>query len=113
MGKQAQMLMSNRPSGMTALQLLDVICEPHRGCDAEFESEDPSRPGHVHPEFGDWREPHPMAGLGMLMLEAFAPNGIADQQRYAPGFDERDDEKALTAWYDEVKNPFRKRYDFY
>ena len=59
MGKQAQLLMSNRPSGMTALQLLDMICEPHRGCDAEFEAEDPSRPGHVHPEFRDWCDPHP------------------------------------------------------
>ena len=46
------------------------------------------------------------------MLEAFAPNGIADQQRYAPGFDDRDDGTALDALYDEVERPFSTRYDF-
>lgn len=107
MGKQAQLLMANRPPGMTALQLLDLICEPHRGCDAEFESEDPDRPGHVHPEFPDWCFPHANAGLGMLLLEAFAPNGVADLGRFST-----DDEEAQDAWWDEVVVPFRKRYDF-
>lgn len=112
MGKQAQAMFQSRPQGMTAMQILDLICEPHRGCDAEFEAEDPNRPGYVHPEFDDWRDPHPKAGLGMLMVEAFAPNGVADFERYAPAFDERDDEEALDAWYAEVQDPFRKRYEF-
>ncbi|TBR77016.1 MAG: hypothetical protein EPN64_04655 [Burkholderiaceae bacterium] len=112
MGKQAQALLSNRPQGMTAIELLDLICTPYRGCDAEFESEDPEHRGFVHPEFGDWRDPHPQAALGMLMLEAFAPNGVSDQPRYAAGFDERNDEAALDAWYAEVEVPFRQRYRF-
>lgn len=107
MGKQAQHLFTNRPAGSTALQLLDIICEPYRGCDAEFESEDPARPGHVHPEFPDWRFPHPNAGLGMLILEAFAPNGLADRERY-----DADDDESQDAWWDDLIVPFRKRYDF-
>ncbi len=43
----------------------------------------------------------------MLMLEAFAPNGVADRERY-----DRDDEEAEDEWWDEVVVPFRKRYDF-
>lgn len=111
-GKQAQAIYANRPAGQTALQILDQICEPFRGCDAEFESEDPNRPGHVHPDFDNWRDPHPGAGLGMLLLEAFAPNGIDDLQRFAPGFDDRDDEVAVDAFWKEILGPFRERYDF-
>lgn len=107
MGKQAMLLATARRPGMTALQLLDLICEPFRGCDAEFESEDPNRQGHVHPDFPEWRSPHRDAALGMLMLEAFAPNGVADLDRYAEM-----SEDAGEAWWDDVVVPFRQSYDF-
>ena len=111
-GKLAQAAFEQRPHGQTALQILDKICEPHRGCDAEFESEDPNTPGNVHPDFASWRDPNPGAGLGMLMLEAFAPNGAKDLARFAPGFDDRDDIRAYDAWRSEVCDPFNARYDF-
>lgn len=114
MGKTAQAMLANRPQGMTALAILDVICEPYRGCDAEFESSHPTKRDEVHPDFSDWCDPHPGAALGMLMLEAFAPNGVADLPRYAPmleGGDEAADE-ACDAWYAEVGTPFAERFGF-
>lgn len=116
MGKAAEQAIANRRPSEAALSILDRICEPYRGCDAEFESEDSGTPGKVHPEFDDFREPHPAAALGMLMLEAFAPNGVSDLERYRPMLDgsggEEAEEKACDAWWDEVNNPFKARYDF-
>lgn len=112
MGKLADALSKIRQPSQSAIDLLDAICEPHRNCDAEFESENPKKRGQVHPDFDFWTDPHPGAALGMLMVEAFAPNGLADLERYRPGFDERDDEAALDAWYAEVNNKFKERYEF-
>lgn len=112
MGKSAESLSKIRRPGQSAIELLDAICEPYHGCDAEFEAENPKKRGQVHPDFGDWTEPHLGAALGMLMVEAFAPNGVADLERYRPAFDGRDDEAALDAWYAEVYDKFKARYEF-
>lgn len=113
-GKAAEAAIANRRVGETAISILDRICEPYRGYDAEFESEDPDRPGYVHPEFDDYRHPHSKAALGMLLLEAFAPNGIADLLRYQPMFTETGpaEEVACDDWWSEVREPFAARYEF-
>lgn len=115
----ATLLVSRRQPGETALALLDKACKGHRNTDAEFESTDPDNPDQVHPEYGNSTDPHPKAPLGMLMLEAFAPNGVADQPRYAAmlGSDDPDDdgeaeEAAYDLWSAEVYEPFRARYGF-
>ena len=100
----------------SAIDILDRICNPFRNTDAEFEASDPERPGYVHPEFDDSRLPHPKAALGMLMVEAFAPNGLADLDRYRPMLEDVDPEAgeaADDAWWAEVCEPFRLRYEFW
>ena len=62
------------------------------------------------------RLPHPKAALGMLMVEAFAPNGLADLDRYRPMLEDVDPEAgeaADDAWWAEVCEPFRLRYEFW
>ena len=56
MGRMAEMALKMR-TNQTALELLDEICEPYRGCDAEFESVDPNNPRQTHPEYGDYTDP--------------------------------------------------------
>lgn len=113
-GKAALDAEANR-NGRTALQILDEICEPWRGHDAEFESEDPDKPGHVHPDYDDWL--HPLAPLGKLIAEAFGESG----HDYAKGFDidnegngrdSEDPEHAVEVWYEGPLKSFRRRYDF-
>lgn len=113
-GQAAQHALAVRQPGETALSILDRICKKYRGSDAEFESEDPDAPGSVHPDYEDYRDPHPAAALGVLMLEAFAPNGVADMPKYAPMLDadDPDEEAAYDAWAAEVEQPFRKRFGF-
>lgn len=113
-GLAAELALSRRQPGDTALGLLDAACRGHRGCDAEFESEDPDNPGQVHPDFMDYCDPHPKAALGMLMLEAFAPNGVADLTKYAPMLTDKgpDGDAACDLWWAEVYEPFRQRYGF-
>ena len=108
-----QALLARRP-GETALSILDRICTTYRGSDAEFESQDPNNPNRVHPDYGDYRDAHEKAALGMLMIEAFAPNGVADLPRYAPMLigGHPDEEAACEAWYNEVYEPFRNRFQF-
>lgn len=74
MGRMAEVVLKLRtnPTTQTALSLLDQICEPYRGADAEFEAVDPKRPGHTHPEYGQYTDPK--GTLGILIREAFAPN---------------------------------------
>lgn len=113
-GLAAELVLSRRQPGDTALGLLDAVCKGYSGCDAVFEAEDPNRPGYVNPEFRDYRYPHPKAALGMLMLEAFAPNGVADLAKYAPMLAPHPEgDKAYELWWDEVCQQFRKRYDFW
>lgn len=112
-GLAAELALSQRQPGETALSLLDKVCKGYGG-DAEFDAEDPHDPDSMHPDFFDYRDPHPKAALGMLMLEAFAPNGLADLGRYAPMLDDNlpDSDQANELWWDEVCEPFRKRYGF-
>ena len=56
MGKTAQSLIELRTTE-TAIDLLDAICGPYRGYDAEFEAEDPNRPGFRHPDYACYDDP--------------------------------------------------------
>ena len=71
-------------TGQTALEILDIACNPYKGCDAEFDDDQ-----------------NPEAAFGKLMIEAFAPDG-----KYDPA---NDDDGEI--WWDVVAEPFRKRYE--
>lgn len=88
----------------TALKILDTICKPWKGCDAEFESEDPKKPGHIHPDYTFYTDP--MAPLGKLIAVAFGKKGVD----YVDEFKKDNDEKG--SWYDGPYTAFHKRYDF-
>lgn len=68
MGRMAAMAIKMRTS-QTALELLDEICTPWQGCDAEFEAVDPDNPGHTHPVYCRYTDPE--GPLGRLIQEAF------------------------------------------
>jgi hypothetical protein len=106
--------LQTRQPGQTAISLLDKVCARYVDCDAEFESEDPDNPGTVHPEFDDYTAPHPNAALGMLMVEAFSPNGLTDLPHYAAMLDTDNPEcdSAYDRWREDVYQPFRTRYRF-
>lgn len=91
----------------SALEFLDSICMPWKGCDAEFEAEDPKCPGHIHPDYVFYTDPS--GPLGRLMAEAFG-----DESRdYAEELEQDLDNDAVDSrWYLEVEKPFRARYDF-
>jgi len=118
MGLAAQTALLARAKGESALSILDKICSPYHGLNADFDAWDPADARSQHPVIRSHLDAHPQAALGMLMVEAFAPDGLADLAQYQPAFDkttagtwsERDD--ALDLWYVHVEEPFRKRYDF-
>lgn len=103
MGKAAEMALRTRIH-QSALELLDMICEPYRGCDAEFEAEDPHRPGFLHPDYGDYTAP--TGPMGVLIAEAFGDPG----RDYKVGWP--NDEGAVEAWFDGPYERFRARYEF-
>jgi hypothetical protein len=111
MGHAAQEAVRNRNSEETALAILDRICEPYRDSDAEFEVDSSDH------EFESYTEPHKNAALGMLMVEAFAPNGIADLPKYIQMNNKRSTQgernDAYDHWSQEVYDPFKARYDFW
>lgn len=114
MGKMAEVLLSRRLPGESAIDLLDKICRPYAKTDAEFESEDPNDPNCVHPDYDRYTDPHPKAALGMLMLEAFAPNGVTDLKRFEPMLaDHPDSAAACDAWWEEVYGQLKMRYGFW
>ena len=79
-----------------ALSILDDICEPWRGCDAEFEAEDPKRPGHINPEYtfhDDFNAP-----LGKLIAAAFAPDKRWESRK--PNGNDRDEDPVWQEWYE-------------
>jgi len=94
-GLGAEKLLRAREEGkvtLSALEILDILCEPWRGCDAEF--------SHYRlPQFD----------LGKLMIEAFSPNGLADLPKY---LEAEWDEEIDDLWWEEVCKPFSDRYDF-
>ena len=56
------------------------------------------------------------------MVEAFAPNGLADLPRYQymvpqlrpdDVYDKSMDDAACDAWWSEVYTPFKQRYNFW
>ena len=111
--RAAQQAVLSRKPGERALDILDRMCTPFRGADAEFESTNPDNSDQVHPEFDDCRHPHPKAALGMLLIEAFAPNGLADLERYSPMLsDGPDADNACDLWWEEIREPFASRYEF-
>ena len=124
-GCTVQVAYERRLPTETALEILDRYCSG-RGGDAEFEAEDPDNLGHIHPQFSDYRDPCAGAGLGMLMVEAFAPNGLSDLPKYhgVMGYKQtgvRETDAALESaaeassdhWHEEVSKPFRTRYGFW
>jgi len=70
-------------TGQTPLEILDIACEPYRGCDAEFDDD-------------LWYS----TPFGKLVQEAFDPGLI-----YNPDADEDGD-----WWYENVSRKFSDRY---
>jgi hypothetical protein len=105
MGRAAEMWWLGRDdipptSSAEALRVLDTICEPYRGSDAEFEAAFTG--SEAAGNYNDYRDPD--APLGRLMIVAFevSPNVVAS-------IDEEEDNR----WYEEVVVKFKDRYDFY
>ena len=90
-----------------ALKVLDDICKPWKGCDAEFEAEDPKRPNYTHPEYGQYTDPQ--AALGKLIAIAL---GKPDHD-YVQEFErELEASGEDSSWFDGPYEKFRKRYRF-
>ena len=109
MGVAANAAMFGRKSigQKDALRLLDIICEPWRGCDAEFEAEDPDNIGNVHPDYADYTDFN--AQLGKLIAAAFTP----EKKWKLPAVQiDRDECPVWTAWYETAERKFRERYEF-
>jgi len=111
MGRIAEMALKMRTS-QTALELLDEICEPYRGADAEFEAEDPKNPGHTHPEYCRYTDPK--GPLGVLIREAFAPavDWIDLQRKAEETGDDDMIEEFYESWGTGPAKQFDSRYDF-
>ena len=111
MGQMAEMALKMR-TNQTALSLLDEICESYRGCDAEFEAEDPNNPGHTHPEYGSYTDPK--GPLGVLIREAFDPtvDWIALQRKVEETGDDEKIEEFYESWGDGPGKQFDARYEF-
>lgn len=111
MGRMAEMALKMRTS-QTALDILDEVCEPYRGADAEFEAGDPNNPGQTHPEYSHYTEPN--APLGILIAEAFSPN-TDWKTLFSEAVKAGDDDKIEAIsdkWHDEVERKFSSRYEF-
>ncbi|KKN50937.1 hypothetical protein LCGC14_0628020 [marine sediment metagenome] len=84
MGLMAEMALKMR-TNQPALSLLDEICEPYRGADAEFDE-----------------VTEPDQALGKLMGEAFSPDTDWTINT----------EDVADKWYDKVYIKFCSRYEF-
>ena len=73
-------------TALSPLEVLDIACEPFRNTDAEFD-------GACEPD----------TPFGRLLFAAFQP-GV----RYDPKTDEDGE-----WWWENVREPFRKRYDLW
>jgi len=111
MGRMAEMALKMR-GNQTALALLDEICEPYRGADAEFEAEDPNNPGHTHPEYCRWTDPR--GPLGILIREAFDPSvdWIGLQSQAEKTGDDDKIEEFYESWGNGPEKQFDARYEF-
>lgn len=109
MGLMADALLQSRTTEK-ASELLDKICGPYRNCDAEFEAEDPGRPGHAHPDYDDYTDPH--APLGRLIAEVFGKPGQDYTQNWKSE-DLEEQEDACERWFLGPHAAFKKHYDFW
>ena len=111
MGRAAELALKMR-TNQTALALLDEICEPYRGADAEFEAPDPKHPHQVNPEYIFYTNPN--GPLGRLIAEAFSP-GIdwIVLSREAQATNDEDTIEAFDERWDERPyKQFNDRYEF-
>ena len=83
-----------------ALSTLDLICSRYAGRDAEFESEDPNNPGHIHPDYSDYTNPN--GPLGQLIAIAF---NATEEEKIL-------EDEETTPWYDGPYTKFKDRYRF-
>lgn len=84
-----------------ALDLLDYICNGHKGCDAEFEVK-----GETYTFSTD-----PQGPLGRLIVLAFG--GGRDWAKDCSQDVDRNDDKAWNEWYNGPEKAFNDRYDFH
>lgn len=103
MGRMAEMAIKMR-TNQTALELLDEICEPYRGADAEFEAEDSAYCRYTDPK----------GPLGILIQEAFDPKvDWIVLQRKAEGTGDGDKiDEFYETWGDGPGKQFDSRYEF-
>ena len=81
-------------TGQSAMEILDIACEPWKNRDAEFDEED-----------------LPHKSFGKLLIEAFA-----EGKEFRPGYvydPEGDDADFFDWWSDNVLSRFSQRYDLY
>jgi hypothetical protein len=111
MGRMADMALKMR-TNQTAISLLDEICEPYRGADAEFEAEDPKNPGHQHPKYCRYTDPK--GPLGILIKEAFDPttDWLALQEQAEKTGDDDTIESFYESWGNGPEAKFDARYEF-
>jgi len=111
MGRMAEMALRMRIN-QDALALLDEICEPYRGADAEFEAIDPNNPRNTHPEYCRYTDPK--GPLGILIQEAFDPtiDWIALQRESERTDDDDKIELFYESWGNGPEEQFNDRYDF-
>ena len=111
MGRMADIALKFR-TNQTALEILDIICEPYRGADAEFEAEDLNNPGHQHPEYCRYTDPK--GSLGVLIKEAFDPtvDWIALQRKAEETKDDDKIDEFYESWGERVEKQFDVRYEF-
>jgi hypothetical protein len=111
MGRAAVLALKMR-TNQSALELLDEICEPYRGADAEFEAEDPKNPGHIHPEYDGYTDFN--GPLGILIREAFDPNTdwLALREEAIKSGDDEKIEDFHSRWYNGPYTQFHERYEF-
>lgn len=75
------------PTKEVVLRALDIMAEPYRGSDAEFDD-----------------STHRDEPLGKMMAIAFGP--------WTPEDEEKDAAEEGDHWYEKIYRPFRERYEF-
>ncbi len=102
MGRAARVYWGTRgqqllPTQVEALAVLDEICSPYKGADAEFEADDPKNPDRINPDYDRFTDPE--GPLGKLIAIAFEATP-------------EEMELETEAWDNGPKTRFDKRYRF-